>query len=172
MSDAQAENPLAAAVDSRPVTRLREAWPDEVREVRFWAGTPLVTLRTDRLVEVMRFLKDDPQTRLTHLSTLFGSHFPEREEAPFEVTYCLFSLEHRHLLHVKVRAAEGEPVPTVSTVWPVADWNEREAYDLLGIEFAGHPDPTRILMPEDWEGHPLRKDYPLEGKPGDHKSYR
>jgi len=164
------ENPLAAPVASKALERLQAVFPDEILAVRFWAGTPIVTLRPDRMVEVLTFLRDDDASRMNHLTTLFATHYPENESTPFEVTYSLYSIEHRHLMHIKVWTA-GE-LPTVSRVWPVADWNEREAYDLLGVTFEGHPDMTRILMPDDWQGHPLRKDYPLEGNPGDHKTYR
>jgi len=80
--------------------------------------------------------------------------------------YCLYSTTRRHRVRVKVRAADGEAVPSVTGVWPAANWLEREVYDMFGVRFAGHPDLRRILMPEEWQGHPERKDYPLEG-PGE-----
>jgi NADH:ubiquinone oxidoreductase subunit C len=78
----------------------------------------------------------------------------------------------RHRLTVKIDLAEGEEAPSAVAVWPAANWFEREAYDLFGIRFRGHPDLTRILLTDEWTGHPLRKDYPLEGKPEDHVQYR
>ena len=80
--------------------------------------------------------------------------------------YCLYSIPHRHRLRVKVRSAQQDPVPSVTAVWPSANWLEREVFDLFGVNFEGHPDLRRILMPDDWQGHPQRKDYPLEG-PGE-----
>lgn len=167
----KAADPQAVEVPSPAVDRLRAVHADAVREVRFWGGMPIVELERERLVPVMTFLRDDPACAFDHLSTCFGTDFPERPE-PLEVTYCLFSWSTRQLLAVKVRTTEEVPVPTVSGIWPSANWNERETFDMLGVRFEGHPDLTRMLLPDDWEGHPLRRDYPLEGNPGDHKVYR
>jgi len=168
----KAPDPLAAEVASPALERLRAAHGTALGEVRFWAGMPLVEVGRDHLVPVMTFLRDDPSCRFDHLSTCFATDVPERAEAPLEMTYCLFSWPTRQLLAVKVRTTAEAPIPTVSGVWPSADWNEREAFDMVGIRFEGHPNLTRILLPDDWTGHPLRRDYPLEGKPGDHKVYR
>jgi NADH-quinone oxidoreductase subunit C len=168
----KAPDPLAAEVPSPALERLRAAHGAALGEVRFWAGMPLVEVGRDHLVPVMTFLRDDPSCRFDHLSTCFATDVPERAEAPLEMTYCLFSWPTRQLLAVKVRTTAEAPVPTVSGIWPSADWNEREAFDMVGIRFEGHPNLTRILLPDDWTGHPLRRDYPLEGKPGDHKVYR
>lgn len=167
----KAPDPLAAEVPSPAVERLRAAHGGALKEVRFWAGTPIVELDRDRLVPVMTFLRDDPACLFDHLSTCFGTDYPDRPE-PLEMTYCLFSWPTRQLLVVKARTTAEVPVPSVSGIWPSANWNERETWDMVGIRFEGHPDLTRILLPDDWEGHPLRRDYPLEGKPGDHKVYR
>jgi NADH/F420H2 dehydrogenase subunit C len=91
---------------------------------------------------------------------------PQLKPARFSVSYHLLSLTHgAPRVRLQCWADDGEPVPSVVSVWPAADWHEREQYDLMGIEFAGHPNLTRLLMDEDWEGHPLRKDYPLGGEP-------
>jgi NADH-quinone oxidoreductase subunit C len=168
----KAPDPLAAEVPSPALARLRAVHGAALGEVRFWAGMPLVEVGRDHLVPVMTFLRDDPACRFDHLSTCFATDVPERADAPLEMTYCLFSWPTRQLLAVKVRTTSEAPIPTVSGVWPSADWNEREAFDMVGIRFEGHPNLTRILLPDDWTGHPLRRDYPLEGKPGDHKVYR
>jgi len=85
-------------------------------------------------------------------------------EPRFEVNYHLLSLDRRERLRLKLRVAGNDPtVPSVTSIWPTANWHERENFDLFGIHFEGHPDLRRILMPDDWEGHPLRKDYPVEG---------
>ncbi|MBP7148298.1 MAG: NADH-quinone oxidoreductase subunit C [Acidobacteria bacterium] len=165
-------DPLAEPVASPALERLRERHAELIEDVRFWAGVPIVRVRRDEVVEVLRFLRDDERCRFDHLATLFATHFPDRAEAPLEVTYCLFSWPTRQELIVKVVTPEGEQVPSVTGVYPSANWNEREAYDMVGVEFSGHPDPTRILLPDDWQGHPLRREYPLEGNPGDHKTYR
>lgn len=165
-------DPLAAAVDSRALARLAQQFEGAIVEQRFWAGVPIVTVAKERLIEVLSFLRDDDGCRMDHLSTEFATHFPERTEDPLEVTYCLYSTTHRHWLTLKVRTSESVPVASAVSVWPIANWNEREAYDMTGVRFEGHPDLTRILLPDDWSGHPLRRDYPLEGNPGDHKNYR
>ncbi len=165
-------DPLAAAVEAPALERLAATFGDAVQEQRFWAATPIVRIARERLLDALRFLRDDEDCRYDHLSTLFATHFPERADTPLEVTYCLYSTKYRRWLTVKTWTAEDLPVPTASGLWPIANWNEREAYDLVGVRFAGHPDLTRILLPDDWNGHPLRRDYPLEGNPGDHKIYR
>jgi NADH-quinone oxidoreductase subunit C len=98
-----------------------------------------------------------------YLSDITGvDRFPV--EPRFELNYHMVSLERRERLRIKARVPGSNPVlPTVAQVWPTANWHEREIFDLLGVRFEGHPDLRRILMPENWEGHPLRKDYPVEG---------
>ena len=145
--------------------------PDAIEDVFFFAGVAIVRVRRDRIVAAGQFLRDDPACNLKYLSNLSGSHYPDREE-PFEIVYNLYSITRNHRIELKVRTTEAISVPTVSTVWCTANWHEREAFDMYGIRFEGHPDLTRILLPDDWEGYPLRKDYPLEGKEGDHKLYR
>ena len=98
-------------------------------------------------------------------SDITATDWPPREQR-FDVIYCLYSTRHRHRLRVKVRAGEGDPVPSVTGLWSGANWLEREVYDQFGVNIVNHPDLRRILMPDDWQGHPQRKDYPLEG-PGE-----
>jgi len=110
------------------------------------------------IADVCRFTKDDPELAFDCLSNLSGVDYPKR--GVIEIVYNLYSYRHRHLFALKVGAPRDNPVvPTVSAVWAHADWQEREAFDLLGVTFTGHPDLRRILMPEDWPGHPLRKDF-------------
>ena len=156
---------------SRAVDVLKQTLPDAVLEVTYHAGQALVRLEAGRLVEAMRLLRDHADLRFDYLSNLTGLHWPKRDK-PLEVVYHLYSIARRHRLTVKVECAEGGEVASVTGIWPTAEWHEREAFDLLGIRFSGHPDLRRILMPDDWKGHPLRKDYPLEGNPGDHLQYR
>ena len=107
---------------------------------------------------VCEFAKSDPELAFDCLSNLGGVDYPKRSVV--QVVYHLYSYEHRHPFALKVDAARDNPeVPTVSSVWAHAEWQERETFDLLGVNFIGHPDLRRILMPEDWEGHPLRKDF-------------
>ena len=164
-------DPLKEPVPSRAVDLLKQTLPDALLEVTYHAAQALVRVPPARLVEVMRFLRDHADLRFDYLSNLTGMHWPKKER-PLEVVYHLYSIPRRHRLTVKIDLAEGEAAPSVTGLWPTADWHEREAFDLFGIRFDGHPDLRRILMPDEWSGHPLRKEYPLEGNPGDHVQYR
>jgi len=164
-------DPLKAEVASKAVDFLRARFPDHVLEVTYHCGEPLVRLRPERFEEVARALRDEPALRFNYLSNLTAVHWPQRPK-PFEVVYHLFSIPLRYRVTLKVDVAEHEQPPTVTNVWATANWQEREVFDLFGIRFAGHPDMTRILMTDEWIGHPRRNDYPLEGKPEDHLQYR
>ncbi len=116
------------------------------------------------LVETCRALRDTPSLRFNVLIEVTAADYLPREPR-FEVVYHLLSIPHRHRLRLKVRAASNEVdgvIPTVQSVWPAAGWPEREVWDMFGIAFAGHMDLRRLLMPEDWDGHPARKDYPVQ----------
>lgn len=114
-------------------------------------------------VEVLRFCKEAPELAFDQLDCLLGDHLPERTAAPFEVVTHLVSHTHGHRLRVKTSLAEGQSLPTVTGLWPSAGFDEREAWEMLGIVFEGHPDLRRLLTTEDFEGYPLRKDFPLQG---------
>lgn len=117
---------------------------------------PHIEMPREILIEVSRKLKEDPDLSFDSLMCLSGLDWPEYLEA----VYQLFSFKHRHRMTMKVRCPKDDPtIPTISAIWRTAEWHEREAFDLIGIHFSGHPDLRRILLPEDWEGHPLRKDY-------------
>jgi len=140
---------------------------DAVPGAAFEPG-PSVDLHTtiyasrDDLAAVALALRDRPELRFTLLAELTAVDYHPREPR-FELVYILVSIEHRQRIRLKVRLEGGEArVRTVSAVWPAANWLEREVWDLFGIEFEGHPDLRRLLMPEDWEGFPLRKDYPVQ----------
>lgn len=114
------------------------------------------------LHETLRALRDQPELRFAFLAELTAADLLPREPR-FELVYLLVSIEHKLRLRLKVRLPAHDPhVPTVSDLWPAANWLEREVWDLFGIAFDGHPDPRRLLMPEDWEGFPLRKDSPVQ----------
>ena len=162
---------LKAPVDSPALKALQEKFPQAIQEVSFHAGETTVLLRKESLLEVCRFLKEEPALRMDFLSNLCGVDFPDREQR-FEVVYHLFSVSRRMRVNLKVRAAEGEKVPSVTGVWRTANWHEREAFDLLGISFEGHPDLRRILLVDEWQGHPLRKEYPVKGFDRDHMKLR
>lgn len=125
-------------------------------------GELIINVRKDDIVKVLTYLRDDANCQFKILADVCGVDYPEDEER-FEVVYNLLSLTHNIRIRVKVRAAEGDAVPSVSTVFSSADWFEREAWDLYGIYFSEHPDLRRLLTDYGFEGHPLRKDFPLTG---------
>jgi len=146
------------------VERLRQRFPDDVLEVVEFRGELTVLVPRGRIVDLSRFLHDDPECDFDLLSVVTGIHFLDRDY-DYEVLYHLYSVAKNHRLRLKVRARQGETVPSVTPVWAGANWPEREAYDLVGIRFDGHPDLRRIIMPEDYPDHPLRKDFDVEGGP-------
>jgi NADH-quinone oxidoreductase subunit C len=147
------------------ITALQAAVPGAVDHVSFYVGDWTVIVPVAKLLDVGRFLRDAPETAFDFCSDVTATDWPSRPQR-FDVVYCLYSTVHCHRLRMKVRAAETDGVPSVSGIWPAANWLEREVYDLFGVDFTGHPNRKRILMPDDWQGHPQRKDYPLEG-PGE-----
>ena len=148
------------------VTALQNGLPGAVEHVSFWVGDWTVIVTAARLAEVGAFLTRTPGCQFDYLADLTAVDWPTRAEKRFDVVLCLYSIKLRHRLRVKVRLADQEAVPSVTGLWPAANWLEREVFDMFGITFTGHPDLRRILMPADWQGHPERKDYPLEG-PGE-----
>ncbi|MBM4134558.1 MAG: NADH dehydrogenase (quinone) subunit D [Nitrospira sp.] len=128
-------------------------------------GDLSVRVAAPRLLEVARFLHDDPAAAFDHITDICSADYPDDQER-FEVIYHFLSLPHGIRIRVKARVTEEHPVvPSITAIWKGADFMEREVYDLMGIKFSGHPDLRRILMPEDYdEGHPLRKDFPAEGR--------
>lgn len=147
------------------ISKLQAAIPGSVEQVSFYVGDWTLIVPASKLLEVGRYLRDTPDIAFDFCSDVTTSDWPSRPQR-FDVIYCLYSTRHRRRVRLKVRAAESEGVPSVSLIWPAANWLEREVYDLFGVNFTNHPDRRRILMPEDWQGHPQRKDYPLEG-PGE-----
>jgi len=143
--------------------RLRERFPDVPlqRQEGPAVRDHTVIVPADRIVEVCTFLRDDPELDFAMCSWVGGADYLPRDPR-FEVIYHLLSISKNCRFVLKVTLPETNPrVPTVCGVWPTANWHERETYDFYGIEFAGHPDLTRILLPEAWVGWPLRKDSPL-----------
>ncbi len=145
------------------VQRLREFNPDAVEDVQLFRGELTVRIRAASLRQVCEFLRDDKDLSFKYLSDLTAlDHYPD--EPRFETVYHLYSIEKNERLRLKVRLGGDDPrVDSMVPVWPAANAFEREVFDLFGIYFTGHPYLVRIVLPEDWEGHPLRKDYPVEG---------
>jgi NADH-quinone oxidoreductase subunit C len=152
-----------ATENSLAVRKLREWDAQAVAQVIEFRGETTVVVPLDRLVRTAEYLATEPSLRFSFLSDITTvDRYPI--EPRFEMNYHLLSIERRERLRLKVRVPGSEPVvPSVTPVWPTANWHEREIFDLFGIRFQGHPDLRRILMPEEWEGYPLRKDYPVEG---------
>ena len=144
---------------------LQAAVPSAVDQLSYWVGDWTLIVSASRLPDVARYLRDAPDAQFTFLSDVTASDWPPRPQR-FDVIYNLYSIALRHRVRIKVRTAENDPVPSMTSLWPSANWLEREVFDMFGIRFDGHPDLRRILMPDDWQGHPERKDYPLEG-PGE-----
>ena len=135
---------------------------DRALEVSEAYGETTVVVAREAIVEVLRELRDGADMRLVQLIDLAGVDWPERRER-FDVTYHLMSPFKNHRLRVKVRAGDGDAVPSVTSVFPNADWYERECFDMYGVPFTGHPDMRRILTDYGFSGYPLRKDFPMTG---------
>jgi NADH-quinone oxidoreductase subunit C len=159
---AQSDDPLARAT----VAFVRERFAEAIVEVGEQHRETTIVLRPEALVAVCTALRDAPELRYTMLVDMTAVDWLERDPR-YDVVYHLLSLETRGVVRLKVRVGDADnpspEAPSVTSVWPAANWYEREVFDLFGIRFAGHPDLTRIQMPDDWVGHPLRKDYPLTG---------
>ena len=144
---------------------LRSAHGGAIQQVSYWVGDWTVIVAATSLLDVAGYLRDATDADFDYCSDVTATDWPPRPQR-FDLIYCLYSTRHRHRVRLKVRAADREPVPSVTGLWPAANWLEREVYDLFGVNFTGHPDRRRLLMPDEWQGHPQRKDYPLEG-PGE-----
>jgi NADH-quinone oxidoreductase subunit C len=150
----------------RIIERLSTQFKDSIASVNEFRGELTVVVKKEDLVRVCDFLKHDEELKFELLEDLSGVDMYTPTDR-FQVVYHLFSLKNRYRLRVKVMVDESDlKVPTVSSVWSTANWHEREAYDMFGIIFEGHPDLRRLYMPDEFEYFPLRKDFPLMGIPG------
>jgi NADH-quinone oxidoreductase subunit C len=142
--------------------RLKARFGDDVGPLSEPKIDPFCVVKRERIVDVCRFLKTEPDLALDFLEDATAIDWPKRNV--IEVVYHLLSYRYRHSIVLKVEADRAAPsVPTVEGVWKGANWFEREIYDLFGVDFPGHPDLRRIMLPDDWVGHPLRKDYQEAG---------
>lgn len=166
MERLRSENPHAQPTTFLPdlAADLTARFPDGVGETTLYAGETTVYVTREALVDVCRFLRDE--VGFTYLSDMASvDRFTETDR--FEVVYNLVAIKERRRLRLKVRVDEDDAVvPTVVPLWPGAGWHEREAWDMMGVRFEGNPDHRRIYMPEDFEYHPLRKEFPTLGIPG------
>jgi NADH-quinone oxidoreductase subunit C len=144
------------------VRKLKEKFANAILEVTTFRGEVTVTVSKGEILEICQFLHSDPDLQYHLLTDLCGlDFFPQIPR--FGIVYHLCSLKNHQRLRVKTKVGEMESIPSVESIWKVANWYEREAYDLFGIRFENHPDLRRILLWDGFEGHPLRKDYPAEG---------
>ena len=162
-ADRSARSAAAGRQDRAGVHRVAAGGDSgRVTQVSYWVGDWTIIVPVAQILDVARHLRDAPDAPFDFCSDVTATDWPPRAER-FDVVYCLYSTRHRHRVRVKAKVAENQPVASVTPVWPAANWLEREVYDMFGVNFTGHPDRRRILMPEDWQGFPQRKDYPLEG---------
>lgn len=155
------EGPKPTDAANHPlVKKLKARFGEGIGDASEFIGQLSVHVDRERIVEVCDYLKSDKETQFDYLSDVTCVHYPERLDAPFEMVYNLFSIPNNE--RVRLKAATKDIVDSVTGVWPTANWLEREVFDLYGVQFNGHPDLRRLLLPPDWEGYPLRKDYPLE----------
>ena len=143
------------------VQKLKSHFNGAIREATEFLGQLSVRVDPERIVDVCDYLRREPETRFDYLSDLTCVHYT-MGEGTFEVVYNLYSIPRNERVRLKASLSEGADIDSVTGVWPSANWMEREVYDLFGVKFRNHPDLRRILLPPDWEGHPMRKDYALE----------
>lgn len=158
--------------------KIKQRFPDEVAGVSQCRDQVSVHLKKDRVHDICSYLHDDPEMDFDYLVDLCGVDYLGKNTPRFEVVYNLYSIAKKHFIRLRVQVpdkiapdeetgVEEPSVRSVVSIWRGADWHERECFDLMGIRFEGHPDLRRILLPEDWVGHPLRKDYPVQGFKGE-----
>jgi len=155
------EGPKPTDASGHPlVNKLKAKFGEAIGDASEFIGQLSVHVDAQRIVEICNFLKNDKEASFNYLSDLTCVHYPDRRQTPFEMVYNLFAIEENE--RIRLKAAVKDSVESVTSVWPSANWLEREVFDLFGVIFTNHPDLRRLLLPPDWEGYPLRKDYPLE----------
>ncbi len=138
------------------ISRLRAQHGSGLRETVTYLGQKYIVADPSLIPELLQVLRD--QEEFDYCVDITALHYPDREKQ-FEVVWILYSFPHNERIRVKAAYADGASVPSAVPIWPAANWLEREVFDMFGIRFEGHPDLKRILLPDGWKGHPLRKDY-------------
>ena len=142
--------------DADLVKRLKLRYGSGIQEASTYVGQPYMVVDSSIAREVLQWMRDEE--KFDYCVDVTCVHWPQREK-PFDVVWILYSFANNQRVRVKTMVAEGESAPSVQDIWTTANWLEREAFDMFGVKFEGHPDMRRILLPEDWSGYPLRKDY-------------
>ncbi|MZG29766.1 MAG: NADH-quinone oxidoreductase subunit C [Nitrospinae bacterium] len=145
------------------VEKVKASLPEAIQDTALPQGDAVIFVAPEKLQEVAGFLKDDPSLKFDYLTDVCGVDYLNEEREPrFEAVYLLYSIDHQHSIRVRVGIEEENPsVPTVSEIWKGALYPEQELFDMFGIHIEGHPKNERLIMPKEWSGYPLRKDYPL-----------
>jgi len=148
--------------------KLQDHFSEEVLDICDFHGQVGVVVKRDRIVDILRWLRDSPEIMLDHFMDLCGVDNKKRQGKNLlrlEVVYNLYSIPLRHSIRIRAQVPENDAsIDTSTDLWCGANWHERECYDLMGISFNDHPNMSRVLLPDDWSGHPLRKEYPLKGR--------
>jgi NADH-quinone oxidoreductase subunit C len=161
---------IADELDAALAARGTELAATAIEKTVVYRGQITFFVRREHLVEVARTLRDEPGLRFELCLGVTGAHFPQETGRELHSVLILRSLTHGGMIRLETTAPDADPhLPSLVSVYPAVDWHEREAYDMFGIVYDGHPALTRILMPDDWHGHPQRKDYPLGGIPVEFK---
>jgi NADH-quinone oxidoreductase subunit C len=159
------EKPAAAAKPTGPVpvpwesslvARLKRHYGSGIREASTYLGQNYLVVDSSFIAELLTILRDEEE--FDYCVDVTAAHYPQREKQ-FDLIWILYSFSRNERIRVKIQLADGETAPSSCSIWPAVNWLEREVYDMFGIRFEGHPDLKRILLPEGWRGHPLRKDY-------------
>lgn len=169
-----ASRPPFDDASDRVYSRALQVVPElQNARVLFHNGELTIFVDREMLPQVSKAFRDDPQLRFEMCMSVSGVHYPHETDAELHVVYHLLSITHNTRVRLEVSAPESDPhVPSIVSIYPMTDWHERETWDMFGVIFDGHPHLTRILMPDDWAGHPQRKDYPLGGVDVEYKGAR
>ena len=155
---AKPEGPKPEPWEAELVRKLKAQYGSGIKEAATYVGQKYLVVDSSIAYEILLRMRDDEL--FDYLVDVTAVHYPKRE-AQFDIVYILYSFKNNERVRVKTQIREGEKLRTVAAIWPTANWLEREVFDMFGITFEQHPDMKRILLPEGWKGHPLRKDYPI-----------
>ena len=160
MAPAKPAGPTPQPWESELITALKRQYGSGVHEASVYLGQKYVVVDPSIAYEVLQILRDNES--FDYCVDVTAVHYPKREKKEFDVIWILYSFAQNERIRVKTQIADGETVKSVVGLWPTANWLEREVFDMFGIRFQGHPDLRRILLPEEWQGHPLRKEYGIK----------